>query len=199
MFPCRLYCRSHKVSKPQDRFEIWQSPRQGSMLPSSSVAKMHVKVRIKCYTGIYGLNYPELPSRGILGNREIILLYGWIVWNISELDCLMNEWVSVVWTTNFMRIFVIRNFPWTILARKLKLRVIPAGATWAFRTTPWRWTHGSTSIVAVWWLDHTGKNLIFRVSGWYLHHMNNVRVVSFIYLFMGFRLAYVEIKTYSPN
>ena len=26
-----------------------------------------------CYTGIQGLNYPELPSRGILGNKEIIL------------------------------------------------------------------------------------------------------------------------------
>ena len=27
----------------------------------------------QCYTGIQGLNYPELPSRGILGNKEIIL------------------------------------------------------------------------------------------------------------------------------
>ena len=26
-----------------------------------------------CYTGIQVLNYPELPSRGILGNKEIIL------------------------------------------------------------------------------------------------------------------------------
>ena len=26
-----------------------------------------------CYTGIQGLNYPELPSRGILGNKETIL------------------------------------------------------------------------------------------------------------------------------
>ena len=37
-----------------------------------------------------------------------------------------------------------------------------------------------TSSVAALWLDHTGKNPIFRVSGWYLRHMNNVRVVSFI-------------------
>ena len=109
-----------------------------------------------------------------------ISLYGWIVWNMSEWDCLMNEWVSVVWTANFMRNFVIRNFPWTFLAWKLKLQVIPAGATWAFRTTPWRWTHGFTSSVVVWWLDHTGKNPIFMVSGWYLRHMNNVSVVSFI-------------------
>ena len=46
----------------------------------------------KCYTGIQGLNYPELPSRGILGNKEIILFdcmcelcgYEW-VWLLDEL------------------------------------------------------------------------------------------------------------------
>ena len=45
-----------------------------------------------CYTGIQGLNYPELPSRGILGNKEIILFdcmcelcgYEW-VWLLDEL------------------------------------------------------------------------------------------------------------------
>ena len=33
----------------------------------------HGKSVHECYTGIQGLNYPELPSRGILGNKEIIL------------------------------------------------------------------------------------------------------------------------------
>ena len=36
---------------------------------------------------------------------------------MSELDCLMIKWVSVVWTEYFTPIFVIRNFPWTILAK----------------------------------------------------------------------------------
>ena len=49
-------------------------------------------VKLDCYTGIQGLNYPELPSRGILGNKEIILFdcmcelcgYEW-VWLLDEL------------------------------------------------------------------------------------------------------------------
>ena len=97
-----------------------------------------------------GVKLPRTPQSWYpweQGNY-FILLYGWIVWNMSEWRCLMNEWVSVVWTAYFKRIFVIRNFPWTILAPKSKLRVIPAVATWAFRTTPWRWTHGFTSSVA---------------------------------------------------
>ena len=44
------------------------------------------------YAGIQGLNYPELPSRGILGNKETILFdctcelcgYEW-VWLLDEL------------------------------------------------------------------------------------------------------------------
>ena len=32
----------------------------------------HTASYIVCYTGIQGLNYPELPSLGILGNKEII-------------------------------------------------------------------------------------------------------------------------------
>ena len=59
-----------------------------------------------------------------------------------------------------------------ILSRKLKLRLIQAGAICAFRTTPWRWTHGFTSSVAGWCLDHTEK---IMVSDSYLRHINNVR------------------------
>ena len=65
----------------------------------AQVAKQQNKQQIKKYKkpmtklqSTQGLNYPELPSRGILGNKEIILFdcmcelcgYEW-VWLLDEL------------------------------------------------------------------------------------------------------------------
>ena len=62
------------------------------IFPSKFLWLSLLDTKCMCYTGIQGLNYPELPSRGILGNKEIILFdcmcelcgYEW-VWLLDEL------------------------------------------------------------------------------------------------------------------
>ena len=130
------------------------------------------------YTGIINQNSPVVVS---LGTRK---LFHFIV----RVNCVGYEWMDLLngrisicgMNGIFYAYFCKKKFPWKNLARQLKLRVIPAGATWAFRTTPWRWTHGFTSSVAVWCLDHT-KRTIFRVSGWMMNVSDNTRLSNTIH------------------
>ena len=60
---------------------------------------------------------------------------------MSVWERLINEWVSVLWAAYRVQILNNKKTSVSNLARKLKLRVIPANASWAFRTTPPRRTH----------------------------------------------------------
>ena len=134
-----------------------------------------------CYTGIQGLNYPELPSRGILGNKEIILF-----------DCTCElcgyEWVGLL--DELMSICSVSDNFYTYFLNK-KLSANNFGAKFEASGDPgWCHTGIQNHAVEVSTPAHNEQNCvvfgshrkppIFRVSDWYLCHMHNVRVGSFI-------------------